>query len=166
MSAWRSSPPPPAPGSWRVMVGLALARGAASDSAVWCASRWPFRGGVDVAAKAVLRACFAGGAQVQDPDPGQKRGHSGESLLSCDLSAGTRCGRAPPNLVGACHVWFGGVMQGVAAVDPPGWRPRGCGDVMQGVPEPRQRHRYVDRVPWARRGRNGHRQGRIGGSQR
>ena len=58
MSAWRSSPPPPAPGSWRVMVGLALARGAASDSAVWCACRWPFRGGVDVAAKAVLRACL------------------------------------------------------------------------------------------------------------
>ena len=27
MSAWRSSPPPPAPGSWRVMVGLALPRG-------------------------------------------------------------------------------------------------------------------------------------------
>ena len=98
MSAWRSSPPPPAPGSWRVMVGLALPRGAASDTAVWCACRWPFRGGVDVAAKVVLRACFAGCAQVWDLDPGQKSGHSRESLLSCDLSAGTRCGFAPANL--------------------------------------------------------------------
>ena len=99
MSAWRSSPPPPAPGSWRVVVGLALPRGAASDSAVWCACRWPFRGGVDVAAKAVLRACFAGCAQVRDLDPGQKSGHSRESLLSCDLSAGTRYGVLGTNLV-------------------------------------------------------------------
>jgi hypothetical protein len=38
------------------MVGLALPRRAASNSAVWCASRWPLQGGVDVAAAAVLRA--------------------------------------------------------------------------------------------------------------
>jgi hypothetical protein len=38
MSAWRCSPPPPAPGSWGLMqvVGLALSREAATDSAAWC----------------------------------------------------------------------------------------------------------------------------------
>ena len=35
--AWWCSPPLPAPGSWGVVVGLALPRGAASDSAAWCA---------------------------------------------------------------------------------------------------------------------------------
>ena len=87
-----------------------------------------------------------------------------EEVASCCAFGGAVDHLLPQEL--ALYVWFGGVMQGVAGVDPPGWRPRGCADVMQGVPEPRQRHRYVDRVPWARRGRNGHRQGRIGGSQR
>jgi hypothetical protein len=41
--AWWCSPPLPAPGSWGVVVGLALPRGAASDSAAWCARRWPLR---------------------------------------------------------------------------------------------------------------------------